>query len=216
MSLFTASFGDLPVRFVVRDGDLCVSKSDLFAAISSCLTPRIQALGVQFIEHGLSLLGDSQDKRSAVIGDSEIGPAVHFHAAGSLLHSLSEMTDVDSPDLRESAFRVNTLLRWYASAAADADEHFGRTMMDLLGSVKTRLDRLNPPLTVDVTYDDGYYVAECDALHLVTEAPTLDELTERTWSLVPDLIELNSLPLDPETVRLRFDVMQSAQQRVAM
>lgn len=216
MSFFVASFGELPVRFVLRSGDLFVSKDDLFAAITSCFTPRIQALGGQFIEHGLSLLSDSQDKRAAVMGDSEIGPAVHFHAAGSLLHSLSDLTNVDSDDLRESSFRVSTLLRWYSAATARADEHFGRTVVDLLGSVKKRLDRLNPPLTVEVTFSDGYYTAECDALNLVTEAKTLDELTERTWLLVPDLIELNDLPMDADSVRLRFDLVQSAQQRIAL
>ena len=66
-----------------------------------------------------------------------------------------------------------------------------------------------PPLTVVVTFSDGFYTAECSALHLVAEAQSLDALTEVTWSLVPELIELNALPLDVSTLRLRFDVLES-------
>lgn len=73
-----------------------------------------------------------------------------------------------------------------------------------------------PPLTVAVTFSDGFYTAECEALHLVAEAQSLDALTEVTWSLVPDLIELNALPFEVGTLRLRFDVVQSAPERWAL
>lgn len=72
------------------------------------------------------------------------------------------------------------------------------------------------PLTVNVSYGDGYYTAECDALHLVAEAATLDELTQSVWSLVPDQIELNTLPYDIQHLRLRFDVVQEAPQSIAL
>jgi hypothetical protein len=61
------------------------------------------------------------------------------------------------------------------------------------------------PLIVDVTHSDGYYTAVCDDLHLVTEAKTLDELQARVWELVPELVELNNLPVDTDSMRLRFD-----------
>lgn len=73
------------------------------------------------------------------------------------------------------------------------------------------------PLTVNVSYGDGCYTAECDALHLVAEASTLDELTHSVWGLVPDLIELNALPYDIQHLRLRFDVVRSpAKHRAVM
>lgn len=73
-----------------------------------------------------------------------------------------------------------------------------------------------PELLVNITFADGFYTAECDALHLVAEARTLDELTRAAWELVPELIELNGLPLDAKAVRLRFDLVQSAPERLAL
>lgn len=40
-------------------------------------------------------------------------------------------------------------------------------------------------------HDDNVWVAECDALGLVTEAPTYEELTERVWQIAPELYEMN-------------------------
>jgi len=59
-------------------------------------------------------------------------------------------------------------------------------------------------LPVQVSFGDGMYTAECDNLHLVTEARTLDALRSRVLELVPDLIEANGLNLDPKRVRLHF------------
>lgn len=208
--IFTASFGVIPVRFVLSGADLFVSKKDLYAAIMECFTPEIRRLGEKFLDGGLALLGDGEDSDGAILGDSEIGPALHFHAAGNLLSSLSDLTDVDSEALRESSKRVAKLTEWYGEAALNADIFFGRTPYDMLASVKSRLDRLNPPLPVVVSWGDGMYTAECDDLHLVTEAKTFEELTERVWELVPDMIECNELELDPGNVRLRFEVSQEA------
>ncbi|WP_404419068.1 DUF1902 domain-containing protein [Marinospirillum sp.] len=69
-----------------------------------------------------------------------------------------------------------------------------------------------PTYPVIVTQGDGMYTAECDALSLVTEARTFEELTERVWELAPDMIEANDLAMDPETLRLRFEVQQDAYQ----
>jgi hypothetical protein len=48
---------------------------------------------------------------------------------------------------------------------------------------------------------DGW-VALCDALPVATEAPTVDQLMERVWSIAPEIAELNGLAVD--TMRLRF------------
>lgn len=88
--------------------------------------------------------------------------------------------------------------------------------MQLVKESCDRLDRVNPPIDVQVVYDNGWYIAECDALHLVTEAQSMQELTQRAWDLVPDLIELNGFDIDPRTVRLSFNLLQDAsQQRMA-
>lgn len=62
---------------------------------------------------------------------------------------------------------------------------------------------------VEVTYGYGMYTAVCDALHIVTESKTFEGLTHRVWEVVPDMIEANDLPLDVESIRLRFEVSQS-------
>ncbi|EDS8889484.1 DUF1902 domain-containing protein [Salmonella enterica] len=40
-------------------------------------------------------------------------------------------------------------------------------------------------------HDENVWVAECDALGLVTEASTYEELTERVWLIAPELYKLN-------------------------
>ena len=65
--------------------------------------------------------------------------------------------------------------------------------------------------------DTTMWVAECDGLHIVTEAPTYDALIDRVWELVPDMIEANNLGIPPEAVRLRFEFEDSAgDRRVAL
>ena len=53
--------------------------------------------------------------------------------------------------------------------------------------------------------DASMWVAQCDDLHLATEAETCDALIERVRAVVPDIIALNDMGLDPATVRLRFE-----------
>lgn len=68
----------------------------------------------------------------------------------------------------------------------------------------------NQPIDVEVTHGDGMFTAECDVLHLVTEADTFEALTERVWELAPDMIEANELGIDPDSLRLNFKFVQSA------
>jgi hypothetical protein len=77
-------------------------------------------------------------------------------------------------------------------------------------SVKNRLDRISPPLTVSVTHSDGFYTAVCDDLCLVTEAKTIDELRDRVWELAPELAHLNHLPIDADSMRFTFDMAPPA------
>lgn len=67
-----------------------------------------------------------------------------------------------------------------------------------------RTYRATAPLTVRVTFGDGMYTAQCQRLHLVTEAATLDELHKRVVELVPEMIEANNLKMDVRLVRLQF------------
>ena len=96
-----------------------------------------------------------------------------------------------------------------ASQTFELPESTRGILLSMAAGFKNQIDRLNTTFTVVVTFVDGFYTAECDALHLVTEAPTFDALTHLTWDIVPELIELNALALDPDLVRLRFDVVQS-------
>ena len=59
---------------------------------------------------------------------------------------------------------------------------------------------------VSVIHSDGFYSAVCDDLCLVTEAKTIYELQDRVWELAPELVELNNLPVDADSMRLLFDI----------
>jgi hypothetical protein len=68
------------------------------------------------------------------------------------------------------------------------------------------------PSTVVVTVihdpEDGMWIAECDVLHLVTEAPSFDALVARVKEVAPDCIECNAFPINPAALRLRFEFEQ--------
>lgn len=206
--VFETHFGPVRVRFALNDRELFVSKDDLYRAIGECFTASIRSLGAAFLDGGLSLLGDAQDRKSVVLGNSMIGPAIHFHAAANLLHALGSLTDVDRPELRESSFRIHALARWYVMVLPAVDDYFGRDIMDVMNAVKVRLDRLNPPLVVEVSVGDGMWTAECDALGLVTEADSYEALTVRAWEIAADLA-CDVPGLDPEHLRLSFQQTQS-------
>ncbi len=215
-AIYSANYDNSPVRFVLSGGELFVSKADLFAITTPCFIGPLRQSGQAFLELGLTLIADGKDNSGAILGQSEIGPAIHFHAAGNLLHSLSDLNEVEHEDIRESSLRISAVRGWYAEAASAAFVSFGISIEGMMSSVAQRLERLNPALPVIVTYGDGMYTAECDALHLVTEAKTQEELSEAVWELVPDMIECNQLPLDPASIRLRFEFSQNRTQMQRM
>lgn len=207
---FQASFGDIPVRFVLIDGILHVSKADLYSILHECHTKAGREVFAAMFEAGLSFMGDAEDRKAAIIGESEIGQAVHFHAAGNLIFSISELTHADNKELRESSFRVNALLRWYASTLPAVHEHFNVEVKEVLKTVANRLDRIDPPLVVDVFYEDGIYTAQCDEIGLVTEEKTYEALTERVWEIAPELVEDNAPTVSIDNIRIRFQEVQTA------
>lgn len=215
-NIFTTNFDGVEVRFVHVGNDVFVSRNDLVLCLKKCFTNDIQHLVDLIIDGGMQIVGDSFDRKSAILGDSAIGSVVHFHAAGNILSHLSGMRDVDNPSMRESSYRVNALTIWYAEAILRADHHFGRSANDLLGSVKTRLDRVSPPHKVDVYNESGIWTAVCDDLGLVTEAESFDLLTERVWEIAEDLIQENGVASDIGDVRLSFVLSPEHEDRVAL
>ncbi len=77
-------------------------------------------------------------------------------------------------------------------------------MMQTLQTAKTKPALIHPSYIVHVTHEDNMWIAECDALGLVTEANTYDQLTERVWAVAPDLLEANQEPIDMDTMVLTF------------
>lgn len=214
--IYTAHFGEQPLRFVVKDGALHVSRDDFYAITTECFEARTAPHAKRMLDKGMEYFGDSEDVRSSAIGESEIGAAIHWHLAGNILTTLGDLDTEANDSLRETAFRIKTLYQWLAGACTEAGDFFEIGFQQMMQGVKNRLDRVDPPFNVQVSQHNGWFVAECDALHLVTEAQSVEALTERTWELVPDLIELNNLSIDPDTVRLSFNLLQEAgQQRMA-
>lgn len=214
--IFIANFDGVDVRFVNIKDDVFVSQSDFIRATKRCLTDDMKHLADVIVSGGVKIMGDGQDSRSAILGDSVIGPAVHFHALGNFITSFVELTDVDNPSLRESSYRMNSLVQWYTLALSEADEYFGRDVVDLLGSVKRRLDRIAPPYIVNIYHDNEVWVATCDDLGLVTEAPDYESLTERVWEVAGDLLTENDIDQPFETLRLSFVQNQVADDRMAL
>jgi hypothetical protein len=64
--------------------------------------------------------------------------------------------------------------------------------------------------TLQVAEHDGVWVAECDAIGLVTEADSFEELTRRAWEIAPELAELNGYHPRPGMLRLRFEHLETA------
>lgn len=54
-----------------------------------------------------------------------------------------------------------------------------------------------------MTVCEGVWTAVCDALGLVTEADSYEQLIERAWEVAPDLIELNAIDVAGD-IRLQF------------
>jgi len=74
------------------------------------------------------------------------------------------------------------------------------------------------PFDVNVCHDheDKVWVAQCDALGLVTEAATYEELTERVWEIAPELYVMNGLGSNPARISLSFNQEQSYSDRIAL
>ncbi|HCR0932438.1 DUF1902 domain-containing protein (plasmid) [Enterobacter hormaechei] len=74
------------------------------------------------------------------------------------------------------------------------------------------------PFDVNVCHDhqDNVWVAQCDALGLVTEAATYEELTERVWEIAPELYVMNGLGSNPSRISLSFNQEQSYSDRIAL
>lgn len=215
-NIFIANFDGVDIRFVNVDDDIFVSQSDFVLAVKKCFTDDIKHLAHLFVSGGVKIIGDKLDSRSVILGDSAIGPAIHFHALGNFLTNFVELSDTGNPSLRESCFRLNSFSQWYSSAVSDADVFFGRGVDDLLDSVMRRLDRFNAPYTVEVFHDSDVWVASCDDLGLVTEAPDYESLTERVWEIAGDLIEANQIENDIDSIRLSFVQTQVSDNRVAL
>lgn len=214
--IFTANFDGIDVRFVNIDDDVFVSQGDFVNAARKCMTDDMKHLADMIVSGGVKIIGDGLDSRSAILGDSVIGPAVHFHALGNFITSFVELSDVDNPSLRESCYRMNSLLQWYSLSLTEADNFFGRGVDDLLSSVKRRLDRINTPYKVDVFHDSEVWVATCDELGLVTEAPDYESLTKRVWEVAEDLLEANEIGQEVESLRLSFVQTQASENRMAL
>lgn len=208
-SIFIAQFGQFPLRFILKNDELFVSRADLTAIFYDFFPVSHRSFVDEIINKGIpNIIGDKLDVTSGVIGNSEIGAVIHFHAVGNLVTSYSELIDVDSDILRNAAFQVRTFSRWYIKALSQADEHFGRTLEDLLMSVKNRLDRINPPYVVEVICDTGnnetWWVGTCDKLHLATEGETYEELQERVWQIAPEMHELQGYGKESDNIRIAF------------
>lgn len=82
-------------------------------------------------------------------------------------------------------------------------------VLEHLRHIRDKVDQMadekhNSPFIVIVSVHDGIWTAECEALGLVTEAESYNELIERTWDIAPELVELNSINVDVDAIRLRF------------
>ena len=74
-----------------------------------------------------------------------------------------------------------------------------------------------PPFVVDVVFDAecATWVANCDALHLCTEAPSYDAVTARVWEVAPDIAADNGVIFDADS-RIEFRHIEDASTRMAM
>ena len=209
--LYTAHFENNVARFVLTNEskDVFVSKKDISNILLSVCTPDFKPIFSGFFDSIVRDFLDTYDKRGAVIEIDTIGPVVHFHAIGNILHILGDLHSVSQTSrFKENSFRFNTVSKWYIQASIEATNELDLSLQDFLISVKNRLDRYNPPFVVSVSHIDGIWIAENDDLGLVTEAKSYDDLTERVWEIAPELAELNELDVDVEDMRISFQHLE--------
>ena len=182
--IYPAKFGEKTVRFVLpKDSiDVFVCQQDILAILKDSCTPDIFPVFDPIFNQAIADFADEKDRRAAILELKTIGRVVHAHAMSNILDVLGDLASND----------------------------FGLSLMDTMTSVKSRLDRVNPPHIVNVSHEDNMWIAECDTFGLVTEAATYDQLTERVWELVPDMIEANGLEIDAESIRLSFQHIETA------
>ena len=209
--LYTAHFENNVARFVLTNEskDVFVSKKDISNILLSVCTPDFKPIFSGFFDSIVRDFLDTYDKRGAVIEIDTIGPVVHFHAIGNILHILGDLHSVSQASrFKENSFRFNTVSKWYIQASIEATNELDLSLQDFLISVKNRLDRYNPPFVVSVSHIDGIWIAENDDLGLVTVAKSYDDLTERVWEIAPELAELNELDVDVEDMRISFQHLE--------
>jgi len=210
-NIYRSSFGEITVRFIYIDKQkaIFVSKEDIFGAIKSCMVDSTRLFAPAFLSDALAFFADSEDKQAAIVDVDTIGAVINAHTVSNLLNSLGDIHDVDRESLRESAFRIHTLFIWYISAFSRVTEDFGFDLMDTLNMLVKRLDRTKPAFIVNVSISDNVWVAECETLGLVTEADSYEELIERAWDITPELVELNGIDVDVNSIRLNFQQEQT-------
>lgn len=82
-------------------------------------------------------------------------------------------------------------------------------VLEHLSHIRGKVDQIaddTSDLTFIITVSvyGGIWTAECEALGLVTEAESYNELIERTWAITPELGELNLIGIDVDAIRLVF------------
>ncbi|WP_447871991.1 DUF1902 domain-containing protein [Serratia fonticola] len=216
LMIYTAHFGKSEVRYVLVNKDLFVSKEDIVRNLKECATDYVRPVIDVMVEKWLQMACDMSDSRGAVIGDSSIGPVIHFHAVGNMLDALSGFNDAPNDEMRETGYRIHAFFMWYAEATSSANEAFDIGIGGMITSVKKRLDKINPAFTVKVYHDSDAWIAENDELGLVTEADTYEELTSKVWEIAPELYELNGIGADANGMRISFVQEQSFDDRMAL
>jgi hypothetical protein len=73
------------------------------------------------------------------------------------------------------------------------------------------------PFIANVIFDveSGMWVASCDALHTVTEAPSYEAVTARFWEIAPEIARANGIAFDSAS-RIQFRHVEDAASRIAM
>ena len=70
--------------------------------------------------------------------------------------------------------------------------------------------------TVAITYDpeSRYWVATCEALGLVSEAPAYEALIQRVWQIAPELYALHGYGDEKDNFRLDVHQLQEAHEAI--
>lgn len=203
--IYRKEFDNIGLRFVVdKNGFLYVSHKDLFNIVKTFDEADQIAKASYLLQRGVDDFLDNQDKTAQVINDDEIGLCYNIFALNTLSSSLADLHDVDSENLRSISYKFHAFQKWFMTAYMEACEFFDIDVNIVLQQAVRSMDKYNPAHIVQVSHIDGVWIAECDDLGLVTEADDYEEMVENCWSLVPDLVELNDIGVESDSVRLKF------------